>query len=350
MAPVYQGEVMDSMFTARDPVYHKHLKSSVSQIFSMTNMKNFEVYADECTQIFMDAMVDLEGQSLDFSNWLQWYAFDVISAITFQRRFGFMEQRRDVDGMIGKIDTGLQYVKILGQLPFLIPLLRAALLNRHFQRLNLLPDTLDRFMKITEEEIDRYEHSGENRKAGRTDFLAQLRVKEERSGKISHRDMMNHLSNNLLAGSDTTAISLRAMIYYIVQTPHVYDKLQREIDEADRQGLLSKFITYEECLKLPYLQATMKEAMRLHPGVGFPLERYVPPPGAEICGHRLPGGTNVSISAPVIHQLQDIYGEDADSFRPERWLEASPEALKAMDRYFLSVSQVIAALIPMNYD
>jgi hypothetical protein len=148
MAPVYQGEVMDSMFTARDPVYHKHLKSSVSQIFSMTNMKNFEVYADECTHIFMDAMLALEGQSLDFSNWLQWYAFDVISAITFQRRFGFMEQRRDVDDMIGKIDTGLQYVKIVGQLPFLIPLLRGALLNRHFQRLNLLPDTMDRFMKV----------------------------------------------------------------------------------------------------------------------------------------------------------------------------------------------------------
>ncbi|CEJ53816.1 hypothetical protein PMG11_00157 [Penicillium brasilianum] len=233
MAPVYQGEIMDSMFTTRDPVYHKHLKSSVSQIFSMTNMKNFEVYADECTQIFMDAMLTLEGQSLDFSNWLQWYAFDVISAITFQRRFGFMEQRRDVDGMIGKIDIGLQYVKIIGQLPLLIPLLRGASLNRHFQRLNLLPDTLGRFMKITEEEIGRYENSAENRKAGRKDFLAQLREKEERSGKISHRDMMNHLSNNLLAGSDTTAISLRAMIYYIVQTPQVYDKIQREIDEAD---------------------------------------------------------------------------------------------------------------------
>jgi cytochrome P450 len=90
----------------------------------------------------------------------------------------------------------------------------------------------------------------------------------------------------------------------------------------------------------------MKEAMRLHPGVGFPLERYVPPPGAEICGHRLPAGTNVSISAPVIHHIKDIYGEDADDFRPERWLEASPDALKAMDRYFLSVSQVIPAHFP----
>ncbi|OKP11150.1 Pisatin demethylase [Penicillium subrubescens] len=89
----------------------------------------------------------------------------------------------------------------------------------------------------------------------------------------------------------------------------------------------------------------MKEAMRLHPGVGFPLERFTPPEGAEICGYRLPGQTNVSISAPVIHYITDIYGEDADSFRPERWLEASPEALKAMERYFLAVSNATQALI-----
>lgn len=114
----------------------------------------------------------------------------------------------------------------------------------------------------------------ENKDTKRVDFLAQLREKEKRSGKISHRDMINHLSNNLwvmliskwtfiqmlttlphcsLVGSDTTAISLRAMVYYIVKTPRVYDKIQNEIDEADRNNQLSKFITYEECLKLPYL-------------------------------------------------------------------------------------------------
>ena len=149
MAPIYQGKVMDSMFTTRDPTNHKFLKSSVSQIFSMTNMKNFEIYADECTRIFTDAMLDLEGEPLDFSKWLQWYAFDVIGSITFQRRFGFLEQRTDVDGMIGKIDIGLQYVKVLGQFPFLLPLLQTASMNRSIQKLNVIPDTMDKFLKVS---------------------------------------------------------------------------------------------------------------------------------------------------------------------------------------------------------
>ncbi|KIW85276.1 hypothetical protein Z517_00666 [Fonsecaea pedrosoi CBS 271.37] len=336
MSPWYQGKVMPSVFTERDPIAHRNLKRPVAQLFGMTNMRNYEPYADECTSIFINAMRDLEGQPIDLSVWVQWYAFDVIASMTFQRRFGFLEQRRDVNNMIGDLDGVLQYVKIIGQYPELHPWLLG---NRNVVRalewlFPQIPDPLYRFLKITEEEIAGYDNQGE--KAGRTDFLAQLREKEAKDGKIPFRDMMNHLSNNIIAGSDTTAVSLRACFYYLVKTPRVYEKLVAEIDAAEKNGQLSAYITYEECLKLPYLQAVMKEAMRLHPGVAFPLERYVPAEGATICGVYLPGGTNVSITAPVIQMDKTVFGEDADEFRPERWLDASPEHLKLMDRSFLA--------------
>lgn len=93
----------------------------------------------------------------------------------------------------------------------------------------------------------------------------------------------------------------------------------------------------------------MKEAMRLHPGVGFPLERYVPAEGATICGVNLPGGTIVSMSAPVIHHDESVFGTDAGTFRPERWMEASPEQLKIMDRSFFAVSlPVLSSSLIMN--
>lgn len=81
----------------------------------------------------------------------------------------------------------------------------------------------------------------------------------------------------------------------------------------------------------------MKEAMRLHAGVGYPLERLVPKGGAELCGVYLPGGTRVGINPWVVHMDKEIYGEDAAEFRPERWLKASAEKLKLMDRSFLAV-------------
>lgn len=84
-------------------------------------------------------------------------------------------------------------------------------------------------------------------------------------------------------------------------------------------------------------QAVMKEAMRIHPGVGFPLERFIPEGGATICDIYLPAGTNISVCAPVIHLDKSVFGADAEEFRPERWLEASPEELKLMNRSFLAV-------------
>ena len=82
----------------------------------------------------------------------------------------------------------------------------------------------------------------------------------------------------------------------------------------------------------------MKEAMRIHPGVGFPLERLVPENGASLLGYDLAAGTNVSMTAPVVHYDKDVFGPDADKFRPERWLESDAEHIRVMDRSLLTVN------------
>lgn len=61
------------------------------------------------------------------------------------------------------------------------------------------------------------------------------------------------LTDYRLAGSDTTAISLRAILYFLVRNRTVYKIAQQEVDKADREGKLSHYITYAECLELPYL-------------------------------------------------------------------------------------------------
>ncbi len=133
-------------------------------------------------------------------------------------------------------------------------------------------------------------------------------------------------------------MSLRAVFYYLMKNPRCYQKLMKEIDDADRAGQLSTPVEYAESLKLQYLQVLIKEAMRLHPGVGLPLSRVVPKGGAELCETFVPEDTIVGVNAWVVHLDKDVYGEDAADFRPERWLEASPEQLKLMERTFFSVS------------
>jgi len=58
----------------------------------------------------------------------------------------------------------------------------------------------------------------------------------------------------------------------------------------------------------------MKEAMRLHPGVSYPLERLVPEGGVNLCGQKLREGTNVGINPVVVHQNRAIFGMMQRSF------------------------------------
>jgi hypothetical protein len=107
------------MFTTTDPQEHKALKRPVAQKFSMSSLRTLEYLVDPCSEIFTKAMLDLQGQVVDLGEWAQWYAFDVIGAITFSRRFGFMENRKDVKNIISGIELGLAYAGIIGQVPSL---------------------------------------------------------------------------------------------------------------------------------------------------------------------------------------------------------------------------------------
>lgn len=114
---IYKDSPMPSMFSVRDPAHHQALRRPVAQKFSMSSIKAMEPFANDCSDIFIAAMKDLEGQEVDLGEWLQWYAFDVISAITFHRRLGFMEQRKDVESMIGDINWALESAATVSQVP-----------------------------------------------------------------------------------------------------------------------------------------------------------------------------------------------------------------------------------------
>lgn len=119
-------------------------------------------------------------------------------------------------------------------------------------------------------------------------------------------------------GADTTAIALRATFDFLIRHPKHMKRLQAEIDEYYDTKALTAPITYAQCLELPFLQAVIKEAGRLHPSIMYQLPRYAPPEGITIDGHFLPEGTEIGISPLSMNRDTAIFGIDADEFRPER--------------------------------
>ena len=103
---------------------------------------------------------------------------------------------------------------------------------------------------------------------------------------------------NVGAGSDTTSITLSAIIYYIFRSPRVLQKLRKEIDSAG----LTSMPNFHDVQQMPYLQAVIKESLRMHPAVGIPMWREVPKGGAIVCGQFFPEGVqfNSFLLPPVL--------------------------------------------------
>ena len=147
-----------------------------------------------------------------------------------------------------------------------------------------------------------------------------------------------------MAGSDTTAAAIIAILYHLMRVPSAYAKLTKEIDKAIEENRLSENVKYSEAVTLPYLVACCKECMRLHPSVGMTLPRCVPPQGCILAGERIQGGTRVGVNAAVVHRDRKIFGDDADSFVPERWFRADA---KCMERHMFVVRNAMPGELPM---
>lgn len=113
------------------------------------------------------------------------------------------------------------------------------------------------------------------------------------------------------------AITISAIFYHILKHPASYTKLKAELSTLPKTP-----ISFTTAQSLPYLNAVINESMRLHVADKFSRGREVPASGMKICNHFIPGGTTVSIMPDVAHRRKEIFGEDVDVFRPERWLES----------------------------
>ena len=122
------------------------------------------------------------------------------------------------------------------------------------------------------------------------------------------------------------------MVVYIMLNSSVYEKLISEIDDTTRAGHISAIPQYEEVRDhCPYYIACVKETMRLCPAVPSILPRVVDKGGMMLHGMFVPEGTEIACNPWLVQRDVQIYGEDASTYRPERWLDG--DKARTYDRY-----------------
>jgi hypothetical protein len=333
---LYKGKPLETAFTTRNEQYHSQLMRGAANAYSMRSLTDLETHVQPVIDLFMDKIDEIGEngkRSIDAGNWIQYFTFDALGQINFSEEFGFLRTGTDIGGSMNTIDGLIAYLSVIGQAPWMHKLLLG---NPFIQK--VLP--LENYNEVQKFAIRMIEKriNGEQEAATR-DLLAQLlEVSEKDQGKLSFRQIIALTTTNLLAGSATTACGLRSILYYLCRNQEAYLKLQREVDEGFASGALSQSPRYAEAAKLKYLDIVVVEGLRMHPATGFILEREVPAGGVTLAGKHIPAGTIVGINSWVMHANRQVYGPDAETFNPERWLEDDENKMREMKRCNMTVS------------
>jgi cytochrome P450 len=138
-----------------------------------------------------------------------------------------------------------------------------------------------------------------------------------------------HVTILIQAGADTTATALGSILRFLITHPSSLSCALAEIQKADSSGLLSTPILYEETRQhLPYFVACIKEGLRLNPPAPSVFPRVIPQGGKVIDGHFVPAGTEAMSYSYTIQRNKAFYGDDAEEFKPERWMESEKRSFE----------------------
>jgi hypothetical protein len=320
----------------------------------MSTLVGLEEFVDSTLTLFQQRIGEMalapdtppsqRGEPINMVKWFQWFAFDVIGEISFSRRFGFLDAKKDIGDTCSMIDFFIMYTSAVAMVPGAHKWLLG---NPILPYLVTPPASI--IATMAEEEI---KYRDKHPESAHHDIVSKIMENQARAGseQFPPQEIFNHASVNVSAGSELSAIAVSSMLYNLMAHPQVYSKLEAEIDAAVAEGRLSDPPKYRETNydALPYLAACIKESMRYHPAVGITLARYVPEGGAVICDRFFPEGTRVGISPFVVGRDKGMYGDDADVFRPERWIECSREKLYEMENSNLAVSSYVPLPSPLQ--
>ncbi|KEF62178.1 uncharacterized protein A1O9_00150 [Exophiala aquamarina CBS 119918] len=140
--------------------------------------------------------------------------------------------------------------------------------------------------------------------------------------------LRSQIINVLVAGRDTTACLLSWTFFTLIRHPKVFDKLRAEIKTTCPDP---SQLNRTDLRRMTYLQNVIKETLRLYPSVPVntrtAIKTTVLPTGGgpDRCAPVLiPKGAAVAYSVYSMHRRPDLYGMDAEIFRPERWEDELP--------------------------
>ncbi|KAL8870024.1 MAG: hypothetical protein Q9174_003832, partial [Haloplaca sp. 1 TL-2023] len=322
---------MNHVFSERDEVRHRDLRNRMSSGYSGLENPYLEESVDDRLEDLTNLIrakytsTDRVIRKVDFGRLAQYLTLDIITDMAFGEPAGFLSEDDDQFHYLETMSQALPRFEWVSCLTWLNRLVQNPIISRLVKPSQQDTHGVGHLMGIAKQMVARRFGSGKE-------------VKQDMLGSyinhgLSQREAETEAVLNIMAGSDTTVTALRSIVLFIISNPTVYRKLQDELDTAASKHVLTgHFVRDSEARDLPFMQACIKEGLRVYPPTVSLMSKTAPAEGDVFNGQRIPGGTKVGYCAWGLHRSKEIFGPDAEVFRPERWQGVSGDRLLEMNR------------------
>ncbi|KAL9597718.1 MAG: hypothetical protein Q9219_004975 [cf. Caloplaca sp. 3 TL-2023] len=291
---------------------HARIRKVWGHAFTDRALKSQEPMLQHYVGIFIDQLRALpRHQDVDIVQWLNFLTFDLTADLAFGESFACLEGS-SLHPWIMTIFSHFKSATLLASIQFypylydlLIWFLPASVLKKQQEHFGFAKDKVSRRLNLEKE---------------RPDFLQHVLEHSRDQDALTPTEIERTAATMIVAGSETTGTLLSAIISYLIKNPQVMKELVDEICSAYKS---EDEMTASSLAKLQYLDAVIRETLRIAPPVPAGMSRVVPTGGARVCGEWLPEQTFVSY--PQFAACRSpLNFSDSHSFAPSRWLPSAP--------------------------
>ena len=331
------------VFFADGPEWYKH-RSVLSK--RMLRPKEVADYASGFNEIITDFIHRLrtvrepsgsekENEVCDLDNELFKWSFESVAEMLFDKRFGCLEPEinKEAQAFIKAVGDFLYNLMGVGFLPtWFYKIYETEQLKKFLSSLDTMYEYAELFIQrrirdLEEQQTSQSRDSSgpfESEKAGFFEFLLS-------SGKLTKDDLLATVIDVLFAGVDTTSNTMQWVLYVMAKNPDKQDILRQEVLSVLGDTTLATPTTLAQ---MPYLKAWVRETLRLYPFIAIPRE---PTEDIILSGYLIPGGTaQVAFLTFGMGRDEEVF-ENAEAFKPERWLREKDLVLTEAVEAFSSI-------------
>ncbi|KAK4445303.1 cytochrome P450 [Podospora aff. communis PSN243] len=318
----------DNMLTTMDTAAHDRLKAKTANGYNGRDNVDIEGGINHQLQKLKDVIrkhylsTPEQTRKADLVWIIRFFTLDSVTELAYGEPFGYLEANKDLFDFNKQVDEMTKPMAVMIDTPVLRTIVNSPLAP-HIMPKVTDKDGMGRLVALGQEFVAKHFATGATDSKDMVGSFMRHGLSQSRCAA--------ECVVQVIAGSDTTGTTIRTALLHLISTPRIYNAFRAEAASAIASGLVSPTdpITHNQGRKLPYLTAVIYESLRFRPPALYGHFKSVPAGGDTIDGVYLPEGTAVGHNLFGLMMSPELFGNDVEIFRPERFLECSDAEKRA---------------------